>query len=709
MRKKFLLYLLLLTLAAYAASLLFGYIRVTDECERNAETLMDAQLSNALDMVNRWETNARNLRRMRDQTMLERTRAAAEVVRLNPGILRSKEEMLALCNKLGAEQMAVADARGNIIALTEERNGMNLGDHEQTMPFLRCIADPTYELVQSPQANAAEGALMQYAGVHRADAPGCVQLGFAPAVDSQAPVTEELSLAVQNFRPGPNGDLVGFRRGKALAKSSSGISLLRLMNLPEGRTTHLEHAGNAYLARTLTGGGYRLVALAAEEDVFASRGKLVLSIGITSFATSLGVMLVVLLLLHVLVVRRLRHMQAPLQRIAEGDLDERLPEEGGPEFTRLAVGINSMVDSLQITSEAARRRMESELSVARRVQQAAMPHTYPAFPGQDAFDLYALDMPAGFVSADFYDYYMTPGGRLVFMVGTVAGSGVPASLYVMQCLVVFRQHLCGPGSLQEQVEGINRDLAERGVRVSMLLGRVNPADGQLELLAAGHPGPMLAPPAEDFAPLPMPQQAELGASPENRFEIRKLTPPAGYHLLFYSDGVLHCRSPQDDEWGAEGLLGVLNSPASAAQRHEISAAPRAVQSAIRRHRAGRKPRLDTAVLAFCYRGDVRGSLVLQSTAADAAEICERLQCTMESALASPLQIEALQADVPALLKLLPPDTAIDARLICTERDTTLHLGFTHVPALPLPPLRCTRHADRPAPGGVHRLSLFYCH
>src|SRR5918995_415685 len=75
--------------------------------------------------------------------------------------------------------------------------------------------------------------------------------------------------------------------------------------------------------------------------------------------------------------------------------------------------------------ERERERIEQELLVARRIQQASLPKEVPELEGWEISPHYR---PAREVGGDFYDFFELEDGRLGVVVGDATGKGVPAAL-----------------------------------------------------------------------------------------------------------------------------------------------------------------------------------------------------------------------------------------------------------------------------------------
>ena len=63
------------------------------------------------------------------------------------------------------------------------------------------------------------------------------------------------------------------------------------------------------------------------------------------------------------------------------------------------------IDNFQLTT-AAKEKMQSELDIARNIQQSILPHNFPKIK---EFEIYATLLPAREVSGDLYDFFMLEG------------------------------------------------------------------------------------------------------------------------------------------------------------------------------------------------------------------------------------------------------------------------------------------------------------
>jgi predicted ester cyclase len=82
-----------------------------------------------------------------------------------------------------------------------------------------------------------------------------------------------------------------------------------------------------------------------------------------------------------------------------------------------------------------RERVEQELLVARRIQQASLPKEVPSLEGWQIAPYY---QPAREVGGDFYDFHLLSEGHVGLVVGDATGKGVPAALVMSSTRSMIR-------------------------------------------------------------------------------------------------------------------------------------------------------------------------------------------------------------------------------------------------------------------------------
>ena len=137
-----------------------------------------------------------------------------------------------------------------------------------------------------------------------------------------------------------------------------------------------------------------------------------------NFGVGLGLIVLGLVGIQPLARRMTRHLDAVTrgaERIANGDLQTRLPVRSSSEFGQLAVAFNRMAEDLshhqeremkQRLVQAELERKSQELEEARRFQLSLLPRCLPDHPG---LELAVAMTTATEVGGDFYDFCCDDG------------------------------------------------------------------------------------------------------------------------------------------------------------------------------------------------------------------------------------------------------------------------------------------------------------
>jgi serine phosphatase RsbU (regulator of sigma subunit)/predicted ester cyclase len=205
-----------------------------------------------------------------------------------------------------------------------------------------------------------------------------------------------------------------------------------------------------------------------------------------------------------------------------------------------------------------RERIEQELRVARRIQQASLPKEVPYLEGWQIAPFY---QPAREVGGDFYDFHLLSEGELGVVVGDATGKGVPAALVMattcgMLQLAAQALDSSSPGEVLEQV---NEALSARippSTFVTCFYCILEPESGSLRYANAGHDLPYVrrvGGDAEDLRARGMP----LGLMPGMGYEEKEIVLDAGEAALFYSDGLVEAHDQRGEMFGFPRLRALV--------------------------------------------------------------------------------------------------------------------------------------------------------
>jgi serine phosphatase RsbU (regulator of sigma subunit) len=208
-----------------------------------------------------------------------------------------------------------------------------------------------------------------------------------------------------------------------------------------------------------------------------------------------------------------------------------------------------------------RQRLEQEMGMARRIQQALLPHTIPHLEG---WEVTAYYRPAREVGGDFYDFLELPDGRLGLVVGDATGHGMPASLVMATARSMLRAVAQGSDSpgivLRRANDPLVTDIPPN-MFVTCLYAILDPESGRLRYANAGHDLPYWrhrGGGAEELRARGMP----LGLMPGMDYEEKEIVLGEGESILFYSDGLVEAHDPHREMFGFSRLRELIATHAS---------------------------------------------------------------------------------------------------------------------------------------------------
>ena len=241
---------------------------------------------------------------------------------------------------------------------------------------------------------------------------------------------------------------------------------------------------------------------------------------------------------------------------------------------------------------SAKERIESELRIARHIQESMVPGE---FPQRDDFDLYASMTAAKEVGGDLYDYLII-GDNLCFCVGDVSGKGVPAALFMAQVIRLFRAMAKRGYTPAKIATELNAELAEHnedGMFITMFIGQVHLPTGQLHYCNAGHNPPVLGYGSESHF-LTMESNAPIGLWEGLKYTGEAIDDIRGQQLFVYSDGLNEAENPLQEQFGDDRLLAFMRQSGQMSSRQVVEALKREVE----RHRDGAEPNDDFTLLCL---------------------------------------------------------------------------------------------------------------
>jgi serine phosphatase RsbU (regulator of sigma subunit)/predicted ester cyclase len=202
-----------------------------------------------------------------------------------------------------------------------------------------------------------------------------------------------------------------------------------------------------------------------------------------------------------------------------------------------------------------RERVEQELLVARRIQQASLPKDVPTLEDWQITPFYK---PAREVGGDFYDFHLLSEGKLGLAVGDATGKGVPAALVMSTTCGMLRAVAQSSESPGEVLLRVNEALSARipaSMFVTCFYGVLDPNSGIFAYANAGHDVPYVrrGGDCEELRARGMP----LGLMPGMSYEEKEIVLDYGEAVLFYSDGLVEAHDPSGEMFGFPRLRGLV--------------------------------------------------------------------------------------------------------------------------------------------------------
>lgn len=244
---------------------------------------------------------------------------------------------------------------------------------------------------------------------------------------------------------------------------------------------------------------------------------------------------------------------------------------------------------------AAKQAAENELAIGRNIQYSFLPTDFKQVEG------WQLDVSfhsAREVAGDFYDVFpMSNGSRLGFVVADVCDKGVGAAMYMAifrtlirafanvnaassltkafeatndpglsESMFIRRQKTLAVGAqpLMNAIQMTNNYIAQNhgasNMFATMFMGVLNPQDGKLLYINAGHEPPLVVTHGQVTQRLE-PTGPAVGLMPDMPFELGEFELQPNDLLLTYTDGVVDARDADGQSFTEERMLETITQHA----------------------------------------------------------------------------------------------------------------------------------------------------
>jgi sigma-B regulation protein RsbU (phosphoserine phosphatase) len=205
-----------------------------------------------------------------------------------------------------------------------------------------------------------------------------------------------------------------------------------------------------------------------------------------------------------------------------------------------------------------RERLETEVQLARQIQQTFIPETLPQF---EEWELAARWKTARQVGGDFYDVFDLPGQRLGLFIADVADKGVPAALFMALTRTLVRAavtELETPAMAMERVNDLLIPDTRQGMFVTAVYAVLDMERNELTYVNAGHNPPLWVRSNGEIERLTRTAIA-LGVVTGEPVNQRTIKFESGDNLLLYTDGLTESFNAEGEFYGEGRLLESIKS------------------------------------------------------------------------------------------------------------------------------------------------------
>ena len=300
------------------------------------------------------------------------------------------------------------------------------------------------------------------------------------------------------------------------------------------------------------------------------------------------------------------------------------------EIGELAVDVSEMAEEIDFHVEktanitAEKERINTELSMATKIQAAMLPNVFPPFPDRDEFDVYASMDPAKEVGGDFYDFFLIDDDHLALVIADVSGKGVPASLFMMISKILIKNYTMSGLSPAKALEAANNQICSNNKEdmfVTVWLGVLEISSGKLTAANAGHEYPVLKKPGEKFELIKDKHGPAVGAMEGRKYREYELQLEPGSKLFVYTDGVPEATDADNAFFGTERMVNALNEKTDAAfPKQLLGCVRRAVDNFVKEAEQFD----DLTMLCIEYKGTDKGEIKELTVDADKKKLDEVL-------------------------------------------------------------------------------------
>ena len=614
LRRIFQMWLLFFVFIAFCISFGLSFFFQT----RTAQNMEKQQVASHLDYLGNQiryiEDDLNDLKEELSEGLLEKARIFSVILRDVPSLLHNKKFLSEWSRTAEIKELSIIGKDGVVIeAYPEEFIGTDFKKYDFLHPYLPLIEQKNGVYVEdlrtSYKQSGSTNTLVQFVGVSRLDDSGIIQMGYSAERYSNALKTASAEVLADDYVMGKDGFVIISRKDKIISaghKELKGKTLAEsgwefIKNLPENQLVFKKVNGNPVFLMVRKIDSYDVIAVMSESDVYAFRNRILVWIA-SVYILLLSIVYVFLsILLERIVVRGIEKTNTTLEKITEGNLNEKVNVRSNREFIALSNGINTMVNALKDSIAEAAARLDQELEFAREIQRSALPRVFPPYPHKNEFDIFASMTAAKEVGGDFYDFFLLGqnGSHIGVVIADVSGKGIPAALFMMSAKTLIKNFAETGLSPAEIFYNTNQKLCENneaGMFVTAFMGILEIETGKFAYVNAGHNPPLIKRAGGGFERMKLKPGFMLGAFDSFVYQQEETYLNGDDTVFLYTDGVTEAQNKNLQLFGDDRLKDVLDKNTDKTPKELLTA----VQEAVVGYVDGAEQSDDLTMLALSY-------------------------------------------------------------------------------------------------------------
>lgn len=570
MQKIFLKQLFILVFSAFILTFATSYLVQTNQSKKVGHDLIELKIADVKNQLSTTQHNLKSIKQMTYSVAILKARFFAKMVYYNPKIVTNFNELEKVKNLLDVDEVHISNPKGILIAsIPKKYKGFNMSSTKQTKPFMAAITNPNFELVQDPMMRGAKDGIFQYAGVARIGTPGIIEIGFEPERLEEATKLADIKNISDGFRIGESGSILIIKDDEIISSGITNKNELKNKEkdiIKQAKTTHksfkIKLGGIKYACLSDYWNGYTILGILPESEMYLSRNSVVKTLISVNFILFAAIFILIFMLLQKVVISGIYKVNHSLNKITDGDLNEKVDVKNSEEFEMLSDGINTTVDALKLAIDAAAKRLDEELELAKSIQHSALPNVFPPYPDHNEFEIYATMDTAKEVGGDFYDFFFIDPDHFAFLVADVSGKGIPAALFMMTSKTIIKNLAKTGLTPEEAITKTNKQICktnEQGFFVTLFLCVLELSTGKLVCVNAGHNPPLIKRADSQFEYFECKPNIVMGVMNGINYSSCEIQLNKGDTIFLYTDGITEALNKNEEFYGEIRLRDKLNS------------------------------------------------------------------------------------------------------------------------------------------------------